>query len=166
MIYSPVFSSSKCSLFHNSNVFCSCIIHILYTGCAKIKKKITPAAERLKKNAQLWQRVHAHKQRSYFGTRMFSSNWILKHRVALTWRPFGLQFDLLHLNNFEDLTNLCLSHIHNRSRHSHGRSCSVIYQHFLVGRWHRRTTDGAKANTEYTQIHQIPQNRTHSLVLL
>jgi len=34
-----VFISSKCSLFHNSNVFGSCIIHILYTGCAKIKKK-------------------------------------------------------------------------------------------------------------------------------
>jgi len=31
------FSSSKCSLFHNSNVFGSCIIHIFYTGCAKIK---------------------------------------------------------------------------------------------------------------------------------
>jgi len=30
-IYSP-FLSSKCSLFHNSNVFGSCIIHILYTG--------------------------------------------------------------------------------------------------------------------------------------
>ena len=28
--------------FHNSNVFGSCIIHILYTGCAKIKK-IIPA---------------------------------------------------------------------------------------------------------------------------
>jgi hypothetical protein len=37
-INSPFFSS-KCSLFHNSNVFRSCIIHILYTGCAKIKKK-------------------------------------------------------------------------------------------------------------------------------
>ena len=33
-----VFSSSKCSLFHNSNVFGSCIIHILYTGCEKIFK--------------------------------------------------------------------------------------------------------------------------------
>jgi hypothetical protein len=33
------FSSSKRSLFHNSNVFDSCIIHILYTWCAKIKKK-------------------------------------------------------------------------------------------------------------------------------
>jgi len=27
-IYSPFFLSSKCSLFHNSNVFGSCIIHI------------------------------------------------------------------------------------------------------------------------------------------
>ena len=34
----PFFFSSKCSLFHNSNIFGSCIIHILYTGCAKIKK--------------------------------------------------------------------------------------------------------------------------------
>ena len=25
-------------MFHNSNVFGSCFIHILYTGCAKIKK--------------------------------------------------------------------------------------------------------------------------------
>jgi len=37
-IYCPFFFSSKCSLFHNSNVFGSCFIHILYTGCAKIKK--------------------------------------------------------------------------------------------------------------------------------
>jgi len=36
-IYSPFFSS-KCSLFHNSNVFGSRILHILYTGCAKVKK--------------------------------------------------------------------------------------------------------------------------------
>jgi len=34
------FSSSKCSLFHNSNIFGSWNIHILYTGCAKIKKII------------------------------------------------------------------------------------------------------------------------------
>jgi len=32
--------ASKFSLFHNSNVFGSCIIPILYTGCAKIKKII------------------------------------------------------------------------------------------------------------------------------
>ena len=34
----PSFLSSECSLFHNSNIFGSSIIHILYTGCAKIKK--------------------------------------------------------------------------------------------------------------------------------
>ena len=37
-IYSPSFSLQKCSLFYNPNIFGSCIIHILYTGCAKIKK--------------------------------------------------------------------------------------------------------------------------------
>jgi len=30
------FFSSKCSLFHISNIFGSCFIHILYTECAKI----------------------------------------------------------------------------------------------------------------------------------
>jgi hypothetical protein len=39
MVHTLSFSSSKCSLFHNSNAFCACIIHILYTVCAKIKKK-------------------------------------------------------------------------------------------------------------------------------
>jgi hypothetical protein len=40
MVYTLRFFSSKCCLYHNSNVFGSCIIHILYTGCAIIKKKI------------------------------------------------------------------------------------------------------------------------------
>ena len=39
MVYTlRFFLSSKFRLFHNSNVFGSCIIHILHTGCAKIKK--------------------------------------------------------------------------------------------------------------------------------
>ena len=33
------FSSSKCSLFYNANLFGSCIIHVLYAGRAEIKKK-------------------------------------------------------------------------------------------------------------------------------
>jgi len=37
-VHSPFFFSSKCRLFHNAYLFVSCIIHILYTGCAKIKK--------------------------------------------------------------------------------------------------------------------------------
>ena len=51
-LYSPFFFSSKCSLFHNANLFRSCIIHILYTGCAKIKK-IIPAPKGLGENKQL-----------------------------------------------------------------------------------------------------------------
>jgi len=39
MVYNlRFFFPSKCRLFHNSNVLGSCIIHILYTGDAKIKK--------------------------------------------------------------------------------------------------------------------------------
>jgi hypothetical protein len=34
--HSP-YLSSKCRLFHNATFFGSCIIHILHTGCAKIK---------------------------------------------------------------------------------------------------------------------------------
>jgi len=37
----------KCSLFHNSNLFGSCLIHILYTRCAKIKKKNNSGAKML-----------------------------------------------------------------------------------------------------------------------
>ena len=40
-VFSPFFSS-KCNLFHNSNVFGSCVIHILYTGVLNLKK-IIPA---------------------------------------------------------------------------------------------------------------------------
>jgi len=39
-VYKLLFFSSNSSLFHNSNVFGSCIIHILYTGCAKNLKKL------------------------------------------------------------------------------------------------------------------------------
>jgi len=38
MVYNLRFFSSRCSLFRNSNLLGSCIIHILHTGCAKIKK--------------------------------------------------------------------------------------------------------------------------------
>jgi len=38
-IHSPFFFlSSKCSLFHNSKIFGSCIVHILYTDVLKLKK--------------------------------------------------------------------------------------------------------------------------------
>jgi hypothetical protein len=37
-IYSPFFLSLKCSLFHNSKFFCSCIIHIYIQSVLKLKK--------------------------------------------------------------------------------------------------------------------------------
>ena len=37
-LYSPFFLF-KMQLVHNANFFGVCIIHILYTGCAEIKKK-------------------------------------------------------------------------------------------------------------------------------
>jgi len=42
-------------LFHNYNIFGSCIIHILYTGCAKIKKKSNSGAKRL--NCTIWKEI-------------------------------------------------------------------------------------------------------------
>ena len=47
------FSSSKCSSFRDSNAFGSYIIHILHTGCAKIKKN-NFCAKRLKRPYRLW----------------------------------------------------------------------------------------------------------------
>jgi len=40
-------------LFHNSKVFGSCIIHILYTGCAKIRKN-NSGAKRLITAGYTW----------------------------------------------------------------------------------------------------------------
>ena len=45
MMYTVRFFFFKYSLFHNSNVFGSCIVHILYTGCAKKifrRQKVNP----------------------------------------------------------------------------------------------------------------------------
>ena len=53
MLYTLRFFSSKCILFHNANLFGSCIIHILYTGCAEIKKKNNSGAKGLKSTIML-----------------------------------------------------------------------------------------------------------------
>jgi hypothetical protein len=46
-LFSPFFSLQNAFFFHNANLFGSCIIHILYTGCAKIKKKNNSGAKGL-----------------------------------------------------------------------------------------------------------------------
>ena len=72
-ICSPFFSSSKFGFFHNSNVFGSCIIHILYTVFAKIKKKNNSGAKRLNSWHICPERV---------------SIWHSKHKINLLYGPF------------------------------------------------------------------------------
>jgi len=56
MVYTlRFFFSSKCSLFHNSNVFGCGIIHILYIGVLKLKKN-NSGAKRLIQLLQLCER--------------------------------------------------------------------------------------------------------------
>ena len=59
MLYTLRFFFSKCSLFRNANLFGSCIIHILYTGCAKIKKN-NSGAKGLISNCYLIYNVELH----------------------------------------------------------------------------------------------------------
>ena len=61
------FSSSKCSLFHNSNVFGSCFIHILYTGCAKIQKNNSGAKRLIQKYLSVSLRSISVVKRSWTG---------------------------------------------------------------------------------------------------
>ena len=51
MVHTLRFFSSKCSLFHNSNIYCSCIIHIFIQCVLKLKKKHNSEARRLR---QFW----------------------------------------------------------------------------------------------------------------
>ena len=48
------FFSSKCSLFHNANLFGSCIINILYTRCAEIKKNNSGAKGLIRIDDTAW----------------------------------------------------------------------------------------------------------------
>ena len=94
-IYSQFFFSSKCSLFHNSNVLGSCIIHILFTGVLKLKKNNSGARRLILPTAlhQYSYRVHSVSlmrskcQRQYFGT----SYWQL-HCTALPLVRKGVLF--------------------------------------------------------------------------
>jgi hypothetical protein len=56
--HSPFFSSSKCRLFRNATFFGVCIIHILYTGCAKIKKENSGAKGLT--SSQLFNQIQGH----------------------------------------------------------------------------------------------------------
>ena len=71
MVYTLRFISSKCCLFHNSKVFGSCIIHILYTVCAKIKKIIT--APKVKQDSSMIK--YLSKKLGHTAIDMFVARW-------------------------------------------------------------------------------------------
>ena len=82
-LYSPFFFSSKCSLFHNANLFGSCMIHILYTGCTKIKKKNNSDAKGLK-GTRVNLTIHVHP--------------VPKLRICGDVIPFPINFGVQWLN--------------------------------------------------------------------
>ena len=94
MLYTLRFSSSKCSLFHNANLFGSCIIHILYTGCAKIKKN-NSGAKRLIEIIIIfvncnwvvtrWQGYFTRTQNMKLVTNNFKSGGPHEKNVVATW---------------------------------------------------------------------------------
>ena len=87
MVYTLRFFPSKCSLFHNSNVFGSCIIHILYKGVLKLKK-IIPAPK-----GQLIARLYVMLRVGLILELSFMSN-IFQHMDSVR-NNFGLMYHLL-----------------------------------------------------------------------
>jgi len=97
-VYTLRFFLFKCSLFHNSNVFGSCIIHILYTGCAKIKKKQF-RRQKVKGKGFIWP-LNPHSVKKHGSTKA-AHNIISRNDMAsqLTVTPSKLVFRSALRNN-------------------------------------------------------------------
>jgi len=54
MLHTPFFSLQNAAYFIMLPFFGSCVIHILYTGCAKIKKKNSGAKGLMTAHVQFW----------------------------------------------------------------------------------------------------------------
>ena len=117
-VYTLRFFSSKCSLFHNSNVFGSCIIHILYTGCAKFKKNnsgakrlmryVTIVGTRHEQASNVCSVIDSKKQESL---KLFYSNclWCSKITTKIEFKPssplvFRIAFIFLVITFVSSLT--------------------------------------------------------------
>jgi len=72
------FFSSKCRLFYNASFFGSCVIHTLYTGCAKIKKKSDSKGLNLQ-----CQRPSRHRKMNYMSAFKDSVRTALQNSVPL-----------------------------------------------------------------------------------
>ena len=73
------FFSSKCSLFHNANLFGSCIIPILCTGVLKLKKKNNSGAKGLITNS-FRITVLSDIMRRRFGWKVPTFRWEILHQ--------------------------------------------------------------------------------------
>ena len=93
-------------MFHNSNLFGSCIIHILYTGCAKIKK-IIPAPKVNKYCYSLTQKglsCYNKKTHKYSVGRAYSCwmlNILMRHVTSSLWKVNLLVPTELHIRIFQ-----------------------------------------------------------------
>ena len=98
-VYTVRFFSSKCSLFHNSNVFVSCFIHILYTECAKIKKNNNSSAKKLKRNKKT--RLLKNLAQSAIRRQDFVSRWkygFMETTVAVQYHSARVRFSAIFFN--------------------------------------------------------------------
>ena len=99
-LYSPFFFlSSKCSLFHNANLFGSCIIHILYTGCAKIKKKNNSGAKRLICRPWKFAALGPGPSGPCVNTAMVMAALHVRSDLQILTIPFGLHFFISRVSN-------------------------------------------------------------------
>jgi len=88
VVYSPFFFSSKFSLFRNSNLFGSCIIHILFTECAKIKKN-NSGAKRLHWDGHRFSGKEMMRTELHFG--IFQNVWVIFCEFSCFVRFWSLQ---------------------------------------------------------------------------
>jgi len=136
MVYTlHFFFSSKCSLFHNSNVFGSCVIHILHTGCAKITKKKNSGAKSLTKDAKMCMMIRGAADRLWWTKILYVQ---LKRRLGITddspLRHFPCIFLKFHGHFF---TKMCLRSkkplplaLHRRRHHSRMKGYKKLVQRY------------------------------------
>ena len=93
-------------MFYNSNIFGSCIIQILYTGCAKIKKNNSGGKRlsTLRLHLDFRYRGHIiirHTSRVLINTLPLKNNmsWLLASKANLVHNSFLVYLFLVHLSN-------------------------------------------------------------------
>jgi len=99
MVYTARLFLFKMQLFYNSNVFSCCIIHILYTGCAKIKKNNSGAKRLITTSTKPTNFIFALRQMNVVHARgalicdvmsprrLYFSHWCLIITLLIWWEP-------------------------------------------------------------------------------